>query len=51
MNEDQLFYEQECELCKEKVPYCTCIRCFECATLHTSDETNCRDCGEELLEL
>ena len=49
--------EEPCEICEEKVPYCSCTRCILCATLYDEDadalneDGYCADCELEEMEL
>lgn len=49
--------EEPCEICGEKVPYCSCTRCVLCATLYDEDtdalneDGYCADCELEEMEL
>jgi len=51
--------EEPCEICGEKVAYCSCARCILCATLYDenaaltelNDDGHCADCELEEMEL
>lgn len=55
------YHDEVCEICDEKVDYCSCWRCMDCEELFAEDEgdgtvvnddgeTICVDCASSLYE-